>query len=66
MGFTSLFLALLSLSTVQQGTWAAIPIKDAKDNAELPFLRNRYIVEVESISQSGFTSRSVRIIPSFG
>ncbi|KAL0572698.1 hypothetical protein V5O48_009272 [Marasmius crinis-equi] len=58
MGLAHIVLTLLSVYTIQQGAWAAVPIKDAAKNASLPFLRNRYIVEVDSLSGSGFTSRS--------
>ncbi|KAG7086750.1 hypothetical protein E1B28_002682 [Marasmius oreades] len=52
MGLVHFFVVLLFLSAT--GVQAVVSIKDAKKNATLPFVKNRYIVEVDSISGSGF------------
>ncbi|KAF9264125.1 subtilisin-like protease [Marasmius fiardii PR-910] len=56
MGFVHLFLALLFASAT--GVQAAVSIKDVnKNSTALPFIKNRFIVEVDSISGSGFQRR---------
>ncbi|KAF9264126.1 subtilisin-like protease [Marasmius fiardii PR-910] len=52
MGLPHSLAFLLSLLFIS--TSLGISVKDAGDKATLPFLKNRYIVEVDSISESGF------------
>ncbi|KAK1226082.1 hypothetical protein PQX77_010949 [Marasmius sp. AFHP31] len=58
-----LFLSLgLALWAVYHGVWATIPIKDiVNQDTGSPYLRGRYIVEVDSIAGSGFAPHTANV-----
>ncbi|KAG7098362.1 hypothetical protein E1B28_000320 [Marasmius oreades] len=56
MGLAYLIFALLLLSAT--GGHAVIPIKDVEKHAARPFVENRYIVELETISIDGFQPKT--------
>ncbi|KAJ8076314.1 hypothetical protein PM082_000735 [Marasmius tenuissimus] len=58
MGVMMSFFTLLLLSTLHQGAWAVVNINGLKALTDHSSFQNRYIVEVESLSQSSFTLRS--------